>query len=515
MLRLFGTLILLSFALLASGQKKQPAQWTRSNPGAAINTQWQEYAPVISADGNTLLFTSRRAELAGQKGKDKLGLETVYISNFDTATGKWLPAVALGGQINQPGRHNSAIALSNDGQKMLLYRDDDSGNGDVYESMLSGSSWSVPKSLGKPVCSKHHESSASIAPDGRTIYFVSDRPGGTGKRDIWYCTANNEGQYQEAKHAGPTLNSPYEEEGVFIHPDGRTIYFSSDRPGGFGGFDLYKSVFKKNAWSAPENLGPEINTTADEIYFVSEASGKRNFISSAGSGSIGLQDIIIVYATPESDTDKVQGPSLCLLKGVVSDAVSHLPLEASLEIIDNSTGVTLSKIKSNSESGKYLVSLPAGKDYGIRVTASGYLFYSENIKIAEASGYSEQNHNIDLNKLEAGKRVILKNIFYAFNSTELTGESMSELDHLIKLLNENPTIRVEISGHTDDAGSDEYNLKLSAGRAESVVKYLTSKGISSNRLQAKGYGETQPIVPNDTPERQAMNRRTEFTILSK
>ncbi|MBX7202499.1 MAG: OmpA family protein [Bacteroidia bacterium] len=496
-------------------QKQGPISYRRVHPGPQINTVGQEYAPVISADGSVLLFTARK--LIGRKkdGSTLLSFETVFQSSFDTSNKKWSQALALEPVINRPERHNSAIALSNDGQRMLLYRDDVAGNGDIYSSELKGNRWSEPKSLGKPICSKYHESAASIAPNGRTIYFVSDRPGGVGGRDIWLCTANPEGKYQEVLNAGNSINSTADEEGVFIHPDGKTIYFSSDRPGGFGGFDLYRSELNGKNWSPPVNMGPEFNTGADEMYFVSNAAGNMYIISSAGKESLGMQDIFVVYSVPANDSVAMDGPALCLLKGMVEEEGSKHPLEATIEIVDNTTATSVGTYHSNSLSGNFLVSLPSGYDYGIRVSAPGYLFYSDNINIPLSTSYREVHHRIQLQKIETGKKVILKNIFYDFNKTELSAASKSELEHLLKLMNENPGIRIAIASHTDDVGSDEYNLKLSEGRAKSVVQFLTNQGIQPSRLVAMGYGEAMPLVPNDTPAHQAINRRTEFIILPK
>lgn len=506
-------LVVWAFFLVESFAQNPIASTVKKiNPGKEINTEGQEYAPVISADGLILFFTSRR--IIGNPAKGRLSMETVYGSQFDTLTGKWSTAEPLDKVINQPGRHNSAISLSNDGQKMLLYRDDASGNGDIYLSVLQGRNWSTPQSLGNPVCSRHHESSASYGPDGRTLYFVSDRPGGVGGRDIWIGVSGKDGRFKEVRNAPAPLNSAFDEESVFMHPDGKTLYFSSNRPGGLGGFDLYRSELKNGIWSSPVNLGSGLNTEGDEMYFVSDASGKRSFISSAGYGSLGMQDIFMLVEDLKQDSSSRSTHSLCLLKGMVKDASTGLPLDAYIEVVDNNTGQLIAELGTNSASGQYLISLPSGINYGIRVNAKDYLFYSENIQVSPEKGFNELRYDIPLERLEAGKKVVLKNIFYDFNSTELSLQSKAELTHLIELLNRNPRIRVEIASHTDDKGTDEYNQKLSSGRAEAVVSYLRQHGIAPDRLQSKGYGESLPLVPNDTPEHQAMNRRTEFIILS-
>lgn len=485
------------------------------NTGRSINTAFQEYAPVISADGSVLIFTSRRPVDANEVKEGRPSLEHVYMSSGKSSDSSWNAPFLLGKTINQPDRHNSAIGLSNDGQRMLLYRDDSYGNGDIFESYLSGNEWTDPRSMGKPICSKAHESSASISPDGRKLYFVSNRNGGIGGRDIWISKQDNNGKWGDAVNAGSVINTPAEEEGVYIHPDGKTLYFSSNKPGGFGGFDIYKTVLEKGTWTVPVNMGRPLNSEGDDLYFVLDASGKTGYYSSSKPGGFGQQDIYVIHFIQSEKSEKLVGPRLHLLKGIVKDSISGMPVEASIEIINNQKNELISTISSNSASGKYLISLPAGINYGLRVQATGYLFYSANVDIPDTASYSEVIKNISLMKLEVGNKIILKNIFYDFNKADLRIESQAELNHLVNLLKEMPALKIEISSHTDNKGSDDYNRILSEKRAESVVNYLVNAGIDKNRLVAKGYGETIPLVGNDTPEGQQTNRRTEFVILAK
>jgi outer membrane protein OmpA-like peptidoglycan-associated protein/dipeptidyl aminopeptidase/acylaminoacyl peptidase len=489
---------------------------TITNLGKAINTPYPEYAPVISADGEMLVYTSRRPVTEKEIKKAKMSMENVYQSNYDIKKKKWTDAVRLSSPVNQEGRHNSAIALSNDGQQMLLYRDDESGNGDIYESHLIGNSWTTPVKLDEPVNSKNHESSASISPDGRTIYFVSNRKGGQGGRDIWMCTFNNN-KWDKAENLGSIVNTTEDEEGVFIHPDGKTLYFSSKGHNSTGGYDIFRTTNENGKWTEPKSMGANINTIDDDLYFVLAANGQIGFYSSAKQGGLGDKDIYEIHFTPlKVKKEKVaEGPQLTLLKGVITDEESKAPLEAEIEIIDNVKNQTITTIKSNSSSGKYLASLPSGKNYGIIVKVKGYLFHSENVDIPFSAGYQEIIKDIQLKKLEVGKSIVLNNIFYDFDKATLRSESMSELERLVLLLNENPTLAIELSSHTDDKGTDEYNQRLSQLRAQSVVDFLISKGIANSRLVAKGYGEIMPVATNDTEEGRQQNRRTEFKILSK
>ncbi len=488
---------------------------TITNLTKTINSTYPDFAPVISADGQTIVFTSRRPYTEKDIKKGKQGLENVYISYYDIKKKKWADAKALPETINEPGRFNSAIALSNDGQKMLLYRDDASGNGDIYESQLQGENWMKPYKFPEPINSKDHESSASFSPDGNSLYFVSNRKGGQGGRDIWMCRKENN-KWGAAQNLGSTINTKEDEEGIFLHPDGKTIYFSSKGHNGNGGYDIYRSVFENNKWSEPANIS-QINTADDDLYFVLAADGQTGFYSSSKTGGLGDQDIYEVNFTPlkTNKTKQESGPQLTLLKGVISDEITGALLEASIEIIDNEKNKLITTINSNNATGRYMVSLPSGINYGIIVKAKGYLFHSENVNIPYSAGYQEVIKDVKLKKIEVGKTIVLNNIFYDFDKATLRSESLSELERLILLLNDNSTMNIEISSHTDNKGTDDYNQKLSQMRAQSVVDYLVEKGIAKQRLVAKGYGESVPVATNETDEGRQQNRRTEFKILSK
>ncbi len=488
---------------------------TITNLTKTINSTFPDFAPVIAADGQTLVFTSRRPFTEKDIKKGKQGLENVYISDYDPKKKKWSEAKALGESINEPGRYNSAIALSNDGQKLLLYRDDAFGNGDIYESQLVGINWTVPVKFPEPINSKDHESSASFSPDGHSLYFVSNRKGGIGGRDIWMCRMENN-KWGPAENLGNAINTKEDEEGIFLHPDGKTIYFSSKGHNGNGGYDIYKSVFENNKWSEPINMS-QINTPDDDVYFVLAADGQTGFYSSSKAGGLGDKDIYEVKFTPlkVNKTKQEAGPQLTLLKGVISDEITLALLEATIEIIDNEKNKVITIINSNKATGRYIVSLPSGINYGIVVKVKGYLFHSENVNIPYSAGYQEIIKDVKLKKIEVGKTIVLNNIFYDFDKATLRSESIAELERLILLLNDNPTMNIEISSHTDNKGTDEYNQKLSQMRAQSVVDYLIEKGIIRQRLIAKGYGESVPVAENETDEGRQQNRRTEFKILSK
>jgi outer membrane protein OmpA-like peptidoglycan-associated protein len=488
-----------------------------TNAGKGINSAFSDFAPVISADGSVMIFTSRRPFTEKEKKKNKEVLETIYSSEYDWGSDTWADAKKLSEKVNIPSFNNSAIGLSADGQKMLVYKDDEKGNGDIYESVLNGTEWSEPVKLPAPVNSDHHESSAAYSPDGNTIYFVSNRPGGMGGRDIWSSTIlPKNGKWGDAKNLGKEINTEKHEEGVYLHPDGKTFYFGSQGHNSMGGLDIFTTVKKGVKWSKPENIGAPINTVGDDVYFVIEASGKFAYYTSAHEGGLGEKDIYkVTFTQIYKDETKSKGPKLILLKGVISDEKDGHPLEATIQVVDNETNEILSTLTSNSSTGKYLVTLPAGKNYGIYVNAKEYLFHSENFDVNDTADYTEVIKDIALKKLEVGSQIVLNNIFYDFDKSTLRPESKTELDKLTELMNNNPTLKIELGSHTDSKGSDDYNMTLSQARAQSVVNYLIEKKIDVKRLVAKGYGEAKPRATNDTDEGRQQNRRTEFKILSK
>ena len=483
-----------------------------TNIGNNINSIHPEYAPVISADGTLLIYTTKRP--GEGKKKQKEILEQIWLSEYDSNLNTWSTPIPLPKNINNPKRNISNIALSNDGHKLLLYVDELTGTGDISESVLKGTLWSDPIKLPNPINSQSHESSATYSPDGKTIYFVSDRSGGKGGRDIWSCTQDKSGNWGKAINLGAKINSLEDEESLFLHPDGKTLYYSSKRKGGFGGYDIYKAELIKNKWTAPINLGKPINTDGDDLFFVMEANGKIAYYSSNQKGTLGEKDIFKITFS-SINKKKESGPRLTIIKGTVFDEKSNQPLEAEIELIDNEKKEVIAKFKSNSATGKYLISLPSGKNYGVNVASNGYLFHSENINLPDSAAFQEIIKNIKLKKLEIGSKIVLNNIFFESDKSTLKNESETELNRLIQLLIDNSSMKIEISGHTDNIGSASYNQRLSEARAKTVVDYLTAKGISAHQMTYKGYGFEQPIASNENESGRQLNRRTEFKIVSK
>lgn len=509
------------------------------NIGNKVNSPYPDYGPIISADEDIMMFTSRRNTTTGGNIDENYDeyFEDIFVTyKFNE---EWTVPTNVDPPTNTPG-HDATVNLAPDGQKLFTYRDD-KGYGNIYESNLVGDKWSEPEKMAKTINSSEHESSASISFDGNVLYFVSDRKEESlGGRDIYYVNKSPKGKWETSYNIGTVLNTEYNEEGVFVVPDGKTMYFSSEGHSSMGGFDIFKTELKGGVWSAPVNLGYPINTPDDDVFFVISASGRHGYYASVKSDGFGEKDIYMVtflgaekpvqLSNEDNLLASVEAPvseiviappidlnqnAVTLLKGVISDAITQKLLEAEIVLIDNTKNLEIATFKSNSKSGKYLVTLPSGKNYGIAVKAEGYLFHSENFDIPLSASYQEVIKDVQLKNVQVGQKIVLRNIFFDFDKATLRPESTNELERLIKLLTDVPTLKIEISGHTDNKGSATYNQSLSENRSKSVVEYLISKGIDKGRLEFKGYGLTQPIAGNETDEGRQLNRRTEFKILSK
>jgi outer membrane protein OmpA-like peptidoglycan-associated protein len=509
----------------------EPLKIEIRNLGAQINSPYPDFAPVISADESVLYFTSRRPGSTGGKvAPDGLYYEDIYVS--ENKNGQWTPARNVGAPLNSP-THDACIALSADGQTLFLFNSENGG--DIFQSRLKGTRWLPPKNLGSPINSKYWEPSVCLSADERTLFFVSDRPGGMGGRDIYMCRRLPNGKWSNPINLGPPVNTPYDEDGPFFHPDGKTLFYSSNGPNSIGGFDIFRTELRPDStWAPPVNIGYPINTPGDDIYFVLSASGLHGYYASERDDSYGEKDLYLVdfstlqvASAPPTETKKEEDlqvssepsaapvfrPNLTLVTGIIYDNETQSPLEATIVLIDNVRAETLAVLTSNAATGKYLISLPAGKNYGIAVTAPGYAFHSENFIVEESMGYREVRKDIGLNRYKAGTTIVLRNIFFDFDKATLRPESKTELERVYELLKSNPRMKARIAGHTDSRGSDEYNQRLSEARAKSVYEYLVSRGISADRLSYIGYGESRPIDTNDTEEGRQNNRRVELEIL--
>jgi len=467
------------------------------NIGDGVNTAESEYFPSLTIDGKELVFTRR------VKGFN----EDFYYSH--KKFGEWDLAQPMEGDINTP-QNEGAQNISQDGQWLVFTgcnRRDGFGSCDLYISYLTPQGWSEAINLGGTINSDQWESQPCLSPDKKDLYFASRRPGGYGGCDIYVSHLQPNGRWSDPENLGPSVNTPGDEQCPFIHADNQTLYFTSNYWPGYGDDDLfYVRKGPNGVWSEPVNLGYPINTINREGTLFITADGKTAYYASDRSDSRGGLDIYSFELRED-----IRPKKTLWVKGQVFDKKTGKGLPSAVELIDLSTKEPVSKIQTD-ESGKYLVTLPVGKDYAFNVNRKSYLFYSDNFMLSQHSPDSTYEKNIALQPIEVNASVILKNIFFDVNKYDLKPESQVELDKLVQLLTDNPTLKVEISGHTDNTGTAADNLVLSNNRAKSVVNYLISKGIASNRLTYKGYGESQPIADNKTDEGRAQNRRTEMKV---
>jgi outer membrane protein OmpA-like peptidoglycan-associated protein len=433
--------------------------------------------------------------------------EDFFISYLSGRT--WREALNAGSPLNT-FQNEGAQSISSDGSYMYFTACDRSGglgSCDIFFSAFRDGKWSIPINLKSPVNTTYWESQPSINATGKMLFFSSNRPGGVGGKDLWYSLYKSNGKWSTPKNLGTVINTPGDEMSPYIHFDGRTLYFSSDGRPGMGGLDIYFSRFLDDStWTEPVNLGYPINTFNDEMGLTIESTGEKAYFSSIRDAQNGKD--IFSFRLHES----LQPDPVAYLKGRVLDKETGMMLAAEYELVNLSTGKTIIK-NMTAENGNFLVCLPSGYNYGLNVSKQGYLFYSENFMFeGQHTVMKPYLKNIVLSRLRVGEKMLLTNVFYEVDSWQLKLESMAELNKLSTLLKDNGEIKVEIGGYTDSTGSDEHNLLLSEKRALSVVNFLVSSGVAANRLQYKGYGNTSPVADNITNEGRALNRRTEVKI---
>lgn len=477
-----------------------PYVFAPQNMGPGINSGELEYLPSLTIDGKELVFTRRVRGIN----------EDFYYSN--KSTGEWGTAKPIEGEVNTD-QNEGAQNISQDGQLLVFTgcnRPDGFGSCDIYMSTFTGESWSSAVNLGGRINSDQWESQPCLSPDKQSLYFASRRRGGLGGSDIYVSHLQANGKWGEPENLGPTINSSGDEQSPFLHADNQTLYFTSDYWPGYGETDLfYARKGPGGDWSVPVNLGYPINTISSEGSLFIAADGKTAYYASDRSDSKGGMDIYSFELRED-----VRPYKTLWVKGKVFDKNTTKGLPSTVELIDLSTKLPVSRIQTD-EQGNYLITLPTGKDYAFNVNRKGYLFYSDNFSLRLQSPDSSFEKNIPLQPIEVNASVVLNNIFFDVNKYELQPASQVELDRIVQLLKDNPTVKIEISGHTDNAGKPADNLVLSNNRAKAVVTYLVSNGIAATRLVAKGYGEAKPSGSNETEEGRARNRRTELKVISK
>ncbi len=483
--------------------KQSPKQFNPVNLGPDVNTDQDELMPSVTADERFLYFTKH--EKIGRASD-----ENIFMSEL--IDGKYTNTQLVDRPISTDEYFEGATCISPSGKYLFFTscgRPDGMGDCDNYYTKRVVGGWDRPKNLGSKVNTPGWDIQPCISADGRTLYFASRRLGGFGGLDLWSTSLGDDFNWTTPVNLGPNINTEKDEERPFIHPDDKTLYFSSDGWPGFGSSDFYYA--KKDAagqWSKPVNLGFPINSPGDEIGLAITTDGKTAYMGSERPGGYGGLDI---YKFELDET--VQPLHVTYIKGRVFDDATKAPLKAIITLFDlDDNGKVFGTLSSEETKGEFLATIPYGNDYACAVSKEGYLFYSANFSLKNFTKSEPYLLDIYLKKIEVGKSVVLNNIFFEVNKFELRDVSKTELNQLVDLLNKNKTLKIELSGHTDNSGIEAENKVLSENRAKSVYNFLVSNGISENRLSYKGYGSSKPIVENKTEEGKARNRRTEFVV---
>lgn len=490
-------------------QIKNPVPFEPQSLGADIELPYEQYWPSLSIDAKTLVFTMLLPDSTRFLPNGEIMMqEDFYVTKY--IDGKWQPPVPIGSSINTPG-NEGAQQISADG-KMLVFtscnRRDGMGMCDIYFARKDiNGQWGRPYNAGSVINTKYSEKQPCLSPDGRRLYFASDRPGGYGKLDLWVSELQENGRWGKPVNLGERINTPQDDISPFIHPDNRTLYFSSDGRLGMGGKDIYITRLTDNlTWSEPKNLGYPINTYRDEIGLVVDNSGERAFFSSNFASAT---KNIYTFTLPA----EVRPQPVSYVHGTITDKQTQRPLSATVQLLNVETGDTVMLV--NADRGEFLISLPIGQSYAMHVNHADYLFNSLHFNLgSQHTAIAPKEVAIQLEKPIVGTNIVLNNIFFKTNSAELSNESFAELKRMEQFILANPTLKFEIGGHTDNIGTAEHNQQLSQQRAASVYKYLTQKGIDALRLTYKGYGATIPVADNSTSEGRSQNRRTELKIIA-
>ena len=488
-----------------------PVAFDPVNMGDSINSPNAEYFPSFTVDGEQMFFTRRLPNGRSYQ-------EDFYRSYKQN--GQWTIARPVT-ELNTSGNEGASY-MTPDGQYLFFAAcadmlSDDArkthGSCDIFLAKKSGNQYMNPIDLMEPLNTGSWESQPCFSADGRTLYFIKKvtTAGGKTNTDIYVSQLDEQSNWTTPVSVSDKINTPMNEQSVFLHPDGQTLYFTSDGHPGMGGEDIfYCRLQPDNTWGDPVNIGYPINTVNDEFGFIVGPDGNTAYFVSDRPGGKGLLDI---YSFPLYESARPK--PVTYMKGVVYDDEAKKPLDAAFELIDLATGQTLVRSVSDAKTGSFLLCLPTGKQYALNVSRPKYLFYSEHFELKDpASAKNPVKKDIYLKPLKAGQSIVLNNIFYETDKFDLKPESKIELDKLVAFLNNNPKVSFEIDGHTDNVGGKDYNKNLSERRSKTVYDYLLASGIPASRMQYKGFGDTVPVADNSTEAGRAKNRRTEFKVVN-
>jgi outer membrane protein OmpA-like peptidoglycan-associated protein len=508
--------------------------------GEEVNSKYDDYNPVFAYNDSALFFTSRRPFGKAKRNRlDNKFNEDIYAASFES--GLFQEAIRYDKPFNTDN-NDAIVGISNKGNTLIIYRGAVKG-GDIQFTSYKADKrkWTRPKSVTGRLSSKDGETSACFSPDGKELYYISRNSKlSKGGKDILYSRMDSKGKWSKPMNPGININTPYDEEGVFISPDNRYLFFASKGHNSMGGFDIFRSERQENGrWSEAKNLGYPLNTPDDEVFYITDRSGSHGYYSAIREGGSGARDICkVVFLGSEkelvllTEDQLVAGPGAektgflmvpqsrtldrtLLLQGSVIDSTDGIgPIIAKLEFYDPASGEKEAQVISDTR-GSYTVRLPEPKLYAIEINASGYLYYLDILDYSTETGDDALRQDFFLRRVEVGTKMVLDNIYFETGKAILRPESDEALNQVLRFIENNPSIRLEISGHTDNTGSLRINQRLSKERAAAVVNYLVQKGIPPTMLESRGYADTQPIAPNNTAAGRQQNRRVEFKVLSK
>ncbi len=481
--------------------KKNPVTFDPINLGENINSEADEYLPALTLDGSTLIFTRSKVQ-HGHRNED------FYLSYHNTVN--WEPSYNIGSPINTE-QNEGAQCITGDGKTIYFTacsRTDSYGSCDIYESHFLKDEWTEPRNIGSNVNSESWDSQPAISSDGRQLFFVSNRNGGFGQKDIWVSHKNSYGNWMQARNLGNKINTSKDDISPFLHWDNQTLYFSSKGYLGMGGFDIYLSRLDiHGVWGIITNIGYPINSPSDENSMIVAKDGRTAYFASSYFNK-GRTDLDLYTFDLPNESRAIE---VAYIQGNITDNFTKKSLQCHIDLVDLESGRTFKSSQSDSN-GDYMLCLPTNCSYALTVSKKNYMLFSENILLDEQGTIIIKN--FQLNPLNLGEQVRLDNIFFEKDSYHLEDSSSSELNSIINFLESNPSLVIEIGGHTDNTGSNDYNIRLSYQRAKAVKNALTQRGMSSKRILTKGYGMSVPINDNMSVEKRSLNRRTELTIIS-
>jgi outer membrane protein OmpA-like peptidoglycan-associated protein/tetratricopeptide (TPR) repeat protein len=498
--------------------KKADAEQVKiENMGDRINSEFSEHSPVISANDSVLLYTARRPECLGAKQDVFFYDEDIYISH--KKNGEWSEGTNIGKPVNAVG-HDATISLTADGQTLYIYRHKKAGGLYVTQFDQAEQKWREPHSVERPLNSKYYEASICASADSSMMFFTSDRPGGFGGRDIYMVQKEGKNKWSEPMNLGSGVNTAFDEDAPYFHPDGKTLYYSSNGPGSMGGFDIFVTEMNTEAekgWLAPLNMGAPVNTPDDDIYFVLAQDGRSGYYTSGMEGGYGEKDIYHIafpyYPYPRRY-------HIVELAGLVRDVQTLDTLKAMVKLVDVETNQVLDSVLTGTDSSRYYFILEPQRSYSLVVVAEGYNPATEALStpvLEDEDVFLEKNMFLDrpVAKVEETprQRVELQNIYYDFDKDFIRPDAAVELDRAVELLAQNKNLKVKLLSHTDWYGSFAYNVDLSARRAKNARAYLIQKGVDPSRILMDHFSENRPMESNDNDNGRQYNRRTELRLI--